>query len=100
MRFCSGFGEDAPLCFRLKKGKFCNVAVRPVNKGRPDGGRLRQRQPGARGPSERLSTERQKSSFKPNWIWRDVVAVVVISPADGLIAAPENTIAFGVPKFV
>src|SRR5208337_4567366 len=41
----------------------------------------------------------QKISFKPNWICRDVVAVVVINPAEGLIAPLEKTVAFGVPKF-
>jgi hypothetical protein len=42
----------------------------------------------------------QKISFRPNWICRDVVAVAVINPAEGLMAPLEKTVAFGVPKLV
>lgn len=40
------------------------------------------------------------SSFIPNWIWRDVVAVEVITPAVGETpdVADEYTTVFGVPK--
>src|SRR5579872_2166228 len=41
----------------------------------------------------------QNISFKPNWICLGVVAKVVITPADELIAPLENTVALGVPKF-
>ena len=41
---------------------------------------------------------RQKVSFMPNWIWREVVAVLVIKPAVELATPFENTIALGVPK--
>lgn len=41
------------------------------------------------------------SSFKPNWICRDVVDVDVITPAvgAGTADADVNTTVFGVPKF-
>jgi hypothetical protein len=37
MRFCSGFGEDALLCFRLKKGPICHrqIGVAPDRLPRP-----------------------------------------------------------------
>ena len=42
-----------------------------------------------------------QSSFRPNWICRDVVDVDVITPAVGAggVDAAENTTVFGVPKF-
>src|SRR5690242_1638936 len=42
----------------------------------------------------------QNISLRPNWIWRAVVAVVVIRPAEALGDVPENAVAFGFPKFV
>jgi hypothetical protein len=41
-----------------------------------------------------------KINFNPNCICLDVVAVAVINPAEALIAPPEKTTAFGVPRFV
>jgi hypothetical protein len=40
-------------------------------------------------------------SFNPNWTWREVVEVEVITPAVGEIpeVAEEKTTALGVPKF-
>ena len=37
-------------------------------------------------------------TFNANWIWREVVAVCSITPADGLIPVPEKTIWFGDAK--
>ena len=37
-------------------------------------------------PTARLFAVHQKISFKPNWICRDVVVVVVIRPAEELMA--------------
>jgi hypothetical protein len=42
----------------------------------------------------------QNMSFSANWIWREVVAVPVMSPAEELMLFPENTTAFGSEKFV
>src|ERR1700722_10750775 len=41
-------------------------------------------------------------SFRPNWIWREVVAVEVMTPAvgEGPPVAAANTTGFGVFKFV
>lgn len=43
-----------------------------------------------------------QSSFRPNWICRDVVEVALITPAvlDGAEPADVNTTGFGVEKFV
>jgi len=34
-------------------------------------------------------------SFSANWIWREVVAVPLMTPAEELMVLPENTTAFG-----
>src|SRR5262249_61648807 len=39
-----------------------------------------------------LSIQNQNSSFSANWSCRDVVAVWVITPAEGLLSMPEKTI--------
>jgi len=53
------------------------------------------------GPPLKAPSHLHQSSFKPNWIWREVVDVDVITPAVGAggVAAAENTTVFGVPKF-
>jgi hypothetical protein len=38
-------------------------------------------------------------SFSANWIWREVVAVAVMTPAEGLMLLPAKTTAFGSAKF-
>src|SRR5271170_2035883 len=44
-------------------------------------------------PRPRLSDGNYQSSFNPNWIWRDVVDVLVIWPAVGFIPDGVNVIA-------
>ena len=50
--------------------------------------------------ASKSSSPLYQSSFKPNWICRDVVDVAVITPAvgAGVVEADENTTVFGVPK--
>jgi hypothetical protein len=38
-------------------------------------------------------------SLSANWIWREVVAVPVMTPAEGLMLLPMKTTAFGSAKF-
>src|SRR5690242_11371441 len=42
---------------------------------------------------------RQKINFNPNWISREVVLVLVMRPAVGLILPAEKTFMLGIPKF-
>ena len=75
--------------------------LRQVNQGRIPQltKRFSRSRPSVR-PQDRLGPAYQ-SSFKPNWICRDVVDVDVITPAvdAGGAVADENTTVFGVPKF-
>ena len=41
----------------------------------------------------------QNISFSANWIWRELVAVVVMTPAEELMLVPEKTVLVGEPKF-
>jgi len=41
----------------------------------------------------------QNMSFSANWIWREVVAVPVMTPAEGLMLFPVKITAFGSAKF-